>query len=284
MPAIVLWALALLISAGGLLVSVNSHRFARGVGREAHSLWATPRAPTPSAATPFTDLPAPVRRYLQLAGVEGRAPLQATRIRHHGTMTLAPDAQPLPIRGRQYLAADPPGFVWWGRVRLGPGLWIDARDKVIDGAAGMRVMVQSTKLLQDVTGSRLDQGALTRLLGELTWVPTTLADRRYVTWEPINDHSARARLRVNGREVAAVFHFGADGLPARFTTDRFRDIGGGLSRLTPFVGVTRDWRNVDGLRVPFEIEGSWILDGKPYTFARFHLDSVEFDRPAPFRS
>jgi hypothetical protein len=199
-------------------------------------------------------------------------------------MTMAPAAKPIPMRGRQYFAADPPGFVWWGRVRVAPGVWIDARDKVIDGQGGMKVVLESTKTLQDVTGPSLDQGALIRLLGELVWMPTALVDDRYVTWEAIDESRARARLRVNGREVMAVFHFGPDGLPSRFTADRHRDLGNGQSALTPFVGELRDWREVDGLHVPFAVEASWILDGRPFTFARFQVEAVEFDRPAPFKS
>jgi hypothetical protein len=284
MPAIIIWSIALLISLVGLVVSVNSQRFASAVATDARALWVTASSSPPPRAIDLLALPDPVRRYLRQAGVERRTALRSVRVRHQGSMTLAPGAKPVPVRGRQYFAADPPGFVWWGRVRVAPGVWIDARDKVIDGQGGMKVVLESTKTLQDVTGPTLDQGALTRLLGELVWMPTALVDDRYVTWEAIDESRARARLRVNGTQVMAVFHFGPDGLPLRFTADRYRDLGNGQSALTPFVGTLGDWREVDGLRVPFAVEASWILDGKPFTFARFQVDAVELDRPAPFRS
>jgi hypothetical protein len=284
MSAIVLWALAVLVSAVGLTAAINSHRFARRVGEEALALWTVRAGREPESGLGVQSLPAPVQRYLRLAGVEARQAVRSVRLRHGGTMTLSPDAKPVAIQGRQYLSADPPGFVWWGRVRLAPGAWIDARDKVIDGVAGMKVMVESTRTLQDITGPELDQGALVRLLGEMTWVPTAFVDRRYITWEAVDDSRARARLRVGGRQVTAVFEFGADGMPTRVTAERYRDLGGGKSALTPFVGTTADWRQVNGLRVPFRLEGSWILEGKPFTFARFEVDTIEFDRPDPFRS
>jgi hypothetical protein len=284
MPAIIIWALALLISAVGLVVTVNSHRFASSVTDDARVLWAVAPAREPLQRTPAASLPAPVRRYLREAGVEGHAAIRSARLRHGGTMTPAPDVKPMPIRGRQYFTADPPGFVWWGRARLAPGAWIDARDKVIAGTGGMKVVLESTKLLHDVTGPELDQSALARMLAEIVWLPTTFLDPRYVTWEPVDDSRARARLRVNGREVEAMFEFGTDGMPTRVTAHRYRALGGGKSALTPFFGVMRDWRDVEGVRVPFEIEAGWVIDGKPFTFARFLLDSLEFDRPGPFRS
>lgn len=284
MSAIVLWAVALIVSAVGLTITINSHRFARSVGEEARMLWAATPAREPEGGITGQSLPVPVQRYLRLAGVDSHRPVQSARLRHSGTMTLSPGAKPVAIRGRQYLTADPPGFVWWGRVRVAPGAWIDARDKVIAGVASMKVMLESTKTLQDVSGPELDQGALVRALGEMTWVPTAFLDGRYITWEAMDDARALARLRVNGREVTAMFEFGADGMPARVTANRHRDLGGGRSALTPFVGTTGDWREVDGLRVPFRLEGSWIIEGKPFTFARFQVDSIEFDRPDPFRS
>jgi hypothetical protein len=284
MPAIIFWSLALLASALGLIVSVNSRRFERSVNAEARALWAAAPAETPPQRTSLESLPPPVSRYLRTAGAASHAAIRSARLRHGGTMTPAPDARPLAIRGRQYFAADPPGFVWWGRARLAPGAWIDARDKVIAGAAGMRIVMESTTTLQDATGPELDQGALVRMLAELIWLPTSFLDRRYVTWEPVDGSTARARLRSNGREVAATFEFGTDGLPARITADRYRDLGGGKSVLTPFFGVVRDWREVDGLLVPFDIEAGWIIDGRPFTFARFLVESLEFDRPDPFRS
>ena len=282
MAAIIVWSIALLISLAGLIVSINSQRFARAIATDARALWVTASTSPAPRAIDLRALPDPVRRYLQRAGVEQRSAIRSVRLRHDGSMTLSPGAKPIPVQGRQYFAADPPGFVWWGRVRVAPGIWIDARDEVIDGQGGMKVVFESTRTLQDVTGPTLDQGALTRLLGELAWMPTALLDDRYVTWEAVDDSRARARLRVNGREVVATFHFGPDGLPLRFTADRYRDLGNGQAALTPFVGTLNDWRSVDGLLVPFAVEASWILDGQPFTFARFQVQALEFDRPLPF--
>lgn len=280
MAAIALWACLLLVSLFGLLVSTNSYRFGREVEREARALQALPGAPGARRGE-LAALPAPVRRYLEVSGAASRTRVvRAVRLTQSGTMTLEPGREPVRLRARQTVTSDPPGFVWWGRVRLGPGLWIDARDKVSGGSAGMRVVLESTKTLQDAAGPELDRGALVRLLGELTWLPQTFLDPRYVSWEAVDDVSARARLRVGAREVSATFHFGADGLPERFTADRYRDLGDGRSELTPFVGVCRDYRDVDGLRVPHELTASWLLDGKPYTFAHLRVDALEFEPSA----
>jgi hypothetical protein len=176
----------------------------------------------------------------------------------------------------QYFTADPPGFVWWGRVRAAPGIWIDARDQAVNGEGHMLVRAESTVTLADVRGPELDQGALLRLLGEATWLPTLLRDPRFVTWTPVDAASARATLRVGAREVAATFHFGARGLPARFTAERHRLVGG-RSVLTPFTGVCADFREVDGVQVPFRMTALWHLETGPLPYARWEVERVELD-------
>jgi hypothetical protein len=81
---------------------------------------------------------------------------------------------------------------------------------------------------------------------------------------------------VSGREVSAEFHFGPDGMPERVTAMRYRDLGKGQAALTPFVGIFRGFREIDGLRVPFSLEGAWIVDGQPFTFARFEVERLEY--------
>ena len=117
----------------------------------------------------------------------------------------------------------------------------------------MRILLESTFALGDSSGAELDQGALLRLLGEMVWLPTSLADERYVSWSALDEGTAEARLRVDAREVSAVFEFGADGLPARVSADRYRDMGRGKAVLTRWSGEYRNYREVEGMLVPFEL-------------------------------
>lgn len=275
------WTAVAIAGVFGIVVGANNIRFARQVGAEARALWRVKGDSRPIAVPDLAGLPQPVRRYLTLALEHRRAPIARARVTHGGTFRPGV-AQPwLPIRGTQYFAADPPGFVWWGRVRVAPGVWIDARDEAIGGAGGMLVKAESSWTIADVHGPEVDQGALIRLLGEMVWFPTALADERYVSWQGIDDASAEATLRVAGRAVHAVFHFGADSLPERFTAERYRDEGNGRSELTPFTGHLRDYRLHDGVIVPFEIEAAWQLHGQTFSYARFTVEQVTFEPELP---
>jgi hypothetical protein len=280
-----LWAalgVAAAIAALGALVWAEGVLFRRRVASETTEMWAAAAEPRPIDRARLGALPIPVRRYLERAIGARQRPVRTVRLGHGGTFRTKLDGAWAPIRGEQYFAADPPGFVWWGRVRMAPGLWIEARDRSVGGVGSMLVKAASTVTLADARGPELDQGALLRLLGEMLWFPTALLDARYVTWTALDDRRALAALRVGGREAAAVFEFGEDGLPAAFQAERYRDLGNGRSVLTPFRGESADYREVDGMLVPHRMTAAWEVDGRPIPYARFLVERLEYDAVAPF--
>lgn len=267
---------ALAVGGIGLVLAVQRKRFERRVAREAGRLWTAERG-GPEQRTALEALPAPVRRYAEACGAARHAPVRAVRLRHGGTFRPGFDKPWLPIRGEQYFASDPPGFVWRGRVRAAAGVWIDARDRSLEGEGNMRVMLASSFRLADVRGREMDEASLQRLLAEMVWFPTALLDARYVRWTPVDDTRARATLRVRGREGTAMFHFDANGMPTRITADRHRDVDG-KPVLTPWAGECSGYREHDGLRVPFRLEGSWYVNGRVEPYARFTVEELELDR------
>lgn len=277
------WAVVLAVTAAALLVTVQRERFRRGVARDARRLWSLPPGAAKGAERPAVDaLPAPVRRYLEVSGALRRSAVRAVRLRHGGTFRMASGGRWAPIRGEQYFGAHPPGFVWWGRVRVAPGLWVEARDRSVAGEGQMLVRLAGTWTLADVRGPDLDQGALLRCLAELVWLPTAFLDPRHVSWTAVDDASARASLRVGGREVEALFRFGPDGLPAALEARRHAAEPDGRTVLRPWSGTYAGYREIDGLRVPLRVEVSWTVDGRVEPYARWELEGVEYDRAEPF--
>jgi hypothetical protein len=281
----VLWTIlgvaVLAVAALVALVAVQRARFGRAVAAEARRLWSASAVPAP-ARPPIESLPAPVRRYLEVSGAARRVPVRAVRLRHGGTFRIEPRRPWAAIEGVQYFGAEPPGFVWWGRISLAPGLAVEARDRSIEGEGQMLIRAAGTITLGDVRGPEMDEGALLRLLAELVWLPTALLDARHVRWAPVDDGSARATLRVGGREVEALFRFGPDGLPTGLEARRWKGDAAGRFRLVPRTGTYADYRTVDGLRLPFRCEVSWVEEGRPEPYARWVFERVELDEAEPY--
>ena len=257
---LVVFSVLLLVAGFGIVINVNRLRFDRRVAQEMRALVAQPPSSEPIRAP--VELPPPVARYRDLA-IGARAPVNTLRVQHGGTFRMKPGAKAMPIHGTQLFTADPPGFVWTGRVRMAPGVWIDVRDMTAAGEGSMRVLLDDTFPLADARGPHIDQGSALRLLAEMVWYPTSLFDARTVTWSAIDATHARATLRAGNGAVSGVFEFGPDGLPQRMSAERFMDEG----ERQPWSGVYRDWRTVAGMRVPFEAEVSWQLASGPYSYA-----------------
>jgi hypothetical protein len=270
--------------AGALLVllvlaAINARRFRRDIARQVQQLFErSPQQPS-SAQPPQTlqSLPPPVRAYLELALVQGSPAPRSVRFRHGGRFKPSLTGPWYDIRGEQYDGAAPPGFVWWGRMRIAPGLWIDARDRCLGGSGGMLVCLASTLRLFDRTGPALDQGAMLRLLSDLVLLPSVLLDARYVTWSPVDERQARATLTVGQTSVAGVFEFDDRGLPRRFSAERYRDTGHGDAVLSLWSGEYADYRRVHGWLVPHHFIGYWHEGHQRLPYADFVIEAPEYD-------
>jgi hypothetical protein len=80
--------------------------------------------------------------------------------------------------------------------------------------------------------------------------------------------------------VAGTFEFGEGGLPSRIVADRYRDVGGGRSVLTPWSGRCADYRAVDGLLVPHAMTASWHVQGEWVPIIRFRVERLVYDAAA----
>ncbi len=271
---IVFWLLIAATGTAGTIASTSSWRFQRMVAREVRAQRAGLGESVPIDRRGPDALPPPVRRYLDAALGDRRLAVRTADLRQRGTFRTSLDGSWVPIAAEQHFTADPPSFIWWGRISMAPGVWVDARDRSVGGIGNMLVKAESTVTLADARGRDLDQGALLRLLGELFWIPTVFLDRRYVGWTAIDDGAAAATLTVGGLSVTGRFDFDDRDLPYRFTADRYRDLGGGRSALTPFVGRSADFRRVDGLLLPHSVVAAWVVDGREIEYARFGVTEV----------
>jgi hypothetical protein len=146
----------------------------------------------------------------------------------------------------------------------------------------MLVKLCSTLTLADTSSKEVDQSASLRWLREVVWLPYGFVGDR-IRWEPIDAHSARVSLLHDDFTAAAVAEIDEGGKPVRVVGDRFRDIGGRKTVLTPWVGRCSDYRDFSGLRVPSHIEGSWILEGGEFNYICFQITAIEYNVTERFR-
>jgi hypothetical protein len=136
--------------------------------------------------------------------------------------------------------------------------------------------------LVDAAGTpELAASALARWLGEAAWLPGALLPGAGVTWEAVDDSTARATVHDGAVRVRADFHFAPTGEMTRMTALRHRDVNG-RGVLTPFEGRYGAYVRLGGVLVPGESEVAWLLpEGRfPYWRGR-PVEVVLTSDPAP---
>jgi hypothetical protein len=127
----------------------------------------------------------------------------------------------------------------------------------------------------------LARGELMRWLAEAVWYPTALLPGAGVTWRPVDDHRAEARVVDGALQARLRFTFGGDGLVASVRADSRPRRVAGRSELTPWEGRFRDYAWRDGVRIPLEGEVAWLGPGGEEPYWRGRLTAIEPDDSLP---
>lgn len=262
-------------------VAVQRSRFASQVEDEVQALFGQMADTKPHVVSSedIAALPEPVQRWLVHAGAVDRLRPRSVRLKQEGEFRLRPKQGWMPFTAEQYFTIDPPGFVWTVSLRMFPGITVTGRDRYADGEASIHMRALSLVPVADSRGGDLNQGALLRYLGEIVWFPTAALEP-YIRWEEVDEHSARATISVGGVTAPATFEFGPDGQPLRVTAMRANDATG---RLEPWTAITSREDIFQGSTLPSEGEVTWNYEDGDFTYIRWRVTEIEYDRPMLFR-
>ena len=216
----------------------------------------------------LAGLPAPVQRYFRHVLPDGHAYLRGLRLRHGGQFKTDLKKDWVPIRGEQYITADPPGFIWQGTTRQ-----FTARDEYVAGRGGLTVRLLGAVPIVRGHGPHFDQGELLRWLAEAAWLPTALLPSQHLAWTAIDDHSAHLTLTNAGQTVACLIRFNErDEMAACEALRYFSD-----TEVRPWDGRFSQYRRQRGVLVPFAGEASWTVDGQRQPYAQFVVQELDYE-------
>jgi hypothetical protein len=201
-----------------------------------------------------TGLPAPVRRYFQVALGDQSPRIESLVVygRARANFGLW-----LPLR---YRLVHRPGYdferymevTWFGLPVL------KAIDRYVDGV-GMTGPVGRA-----ATGPAIDQGANMILWAEAPLMPSLWITDRRIRWEAVDDTTARLRFPFGDGEDELMVHFDPEnGLVARMTALRYRDeVSGKIPWHVDFLS----WQTVNGVKLPARIAVTWEDQGEPWSY------------------
>lgn len=223
-------------------------------------------------------LPETVQNWLRASGAVGAPVMRTVRIKQEIKMKLKPDGRWMEATADQYDRTLEPGFLWHVKIKMIPGVHISGRDRFIEGRGHMLIKPMSLFKVVDGSGQAIDEGSMQRYLGELVWMPGA-ALSPYITWEAVDETTAKATMSYKGVTVSGRFHFDPEtGLVSSFRTLRFL-VDGDQKELRPWEIPVSDYKQYGDYLLPSRAVVTWQLPEGPYDWFHVEVTEVEANRP-----
>ena len=230
-------------------------------------------------AREIADLPAPVRRYFELALTEGQPIIRAADAAMTGTFNMSLDApQWKPFTSQQRVVTHRPGFVWNARIMLFAGFPVRVHDAYVAGTGILTPSILGLFSMGNVSGTgEPARGELMRWFAECAWYPTALLPSQGIEWVAVDATSAQATMTDGPIRLTMLFRFGDDGLISSIHADARGALVAGQIVMMPWEGRFSDYRRQDGMLIPFYAEVAWITPQGERPYFRGTIDRLAYE-------
>lgn len=234
-----------------------------------------PSSPGRYDSSMVEDLPEPAQRFFNFAISSGTALYTVAEIDMRGQFSLGSRLEPnyQPMQAHQILAA-PHGFVW--RLNL-PGIILVSGS---DSGRWTRFRILGFIPVARMRGdSGHTRSAYGRYVAEAVfWTPAALLPREGVTWEEVDEHTARVTIIRGELSQSVDVTVNAEGQPVTVSFMRWSNANPEkVYRLQPFGGTLSDFHVVQGFKLPFRIEaGNMFGTNEYFPFFKAEVEAIRF--------
>jgi hypothetical protein len=224
-----------------------------------------------------TGLPVPVQKWLRRSGVIGSDNIQSVYLKQEAFMKLKPEQKEwYKAKAEQYFLTQEPAFHWTVDVEMNPLIRFTGRDKFEKGKGGMLIKILALFPVVNVKeNEKINQGALQRYLAEIVWFPSA-ALSQYITWENMDQYSAKATITSNGTTGSGVFYFNENGDFIKFRTMRYRGADDN-AQLEEWIVEASKSEVMSGIRIPVDLKATWKLKDADWTWLKLKITDIQYN-------
>ncbi len=224
-------------------------------------------------------LPEPVKNWLLNSGVVGKPFISVGKVTQIAEMLMKPDQENwMTAKAIQYTTIESPAFIWTVDVKMNSLLNFQGRDKFDDGKGEMLIKMNSLINVVNERGKKLDEGTLQRYLGEMVWFPT-LALSPHITWEQVDENTAKATMTYKGTLGSGTFYFNSKGDVTKFSALRYKGNEAEAKRYQWEMNIT-DYKTFEGIKVPAKMTSNWKLENKDWTWLKMEVTNIKYNKNA----
>ena len=221
----------------------------------------------------LNNLPEPVQRYFRHILKEGQPYISYARIKHDGQFKTDLDKGWINITGEQYATTEKPGFIWKGTTSM-----FVARDMYISDKGRLIATLLSVYNVADGKGEKYNEGELLRWLGESVLYPTNFLPNDRLHWSPIDSTTAKLTFNYNGLSLFFKITFNEFGEITQMETKRYM----GEENLETWVIKATNYKELNNVLIPTAFDVLWRLDKGDFSYAKFNVTEVEYNKPEKF--
>ena len=226
----------------------------------------------------LTHLPAPVQRYLRVAGVVGKPRVSNFKVRIHGRIRSGPAAPWMPLRAEQHSFLHEPARLFYltGSMRRVP---VHGYHRYVGADANMTVKAAAAVPVVNLSGPQMHQGETVTVFNDMCLMaPATLIDPA-ITWEAVDERHARASYSNGGHTIRALLSFNDAGELTDFVSDdRYQASEDGKTlRQLRWSTPLGNYRQFQSARLASTGEGIWHDPAGKYAYIELEIDSIEYN-------
>lgn len=179
----------------------------------------------------------------------------------------------------QYFTLQPPAFNWDIKSEINSVLKVTGRDKFENGIGEMIIKIFSLIPVASAKNHpNVNQATLQRFLAEIVWFPTASLNN-YITWEYIDDLSAKATMEYKGSKGTGVFHFDKNGIFKKFVALRYKSYDDKVP--TKWTVTATKTEKLNEVTIPVECKVSWEIDKSSWTWLVLEITDVKYNIKMP---
>ena len=244
-------------------------------GREVKQLFAQSKSISDQTFhnTQLDSLPEPVKRYFNHILKDGQPYISYARIKHDGQFKTDLNKGWIDITGEQYATTEKPGFIWKGTTSM-----FVARDMYISDKGRLIATLFSVYNVADAQGNKYNEGELLRWLSESLLYPTNFLPNERLQWLPIDKNTAKLTFNYKEHSLFFKIRFNDIGEITEMETKRYM----GDKGLETWVIKATNYKELNNVLIPTAFDVLWRLHNDDFSYARFNITEVEYDKPEKF--
>lgn len=226
----------------------------------------------------ISTLPFPVQNWLSRIGVIGRETITNVYVKQTGQMKLKPGQKNwYNVEAEQHITIEQPAFLWKVKMSILPLLNVFGRDLFVNGEGSIKMNLAAIlPIVKQANNEKINESALQRFLLELPWYPT-MALHPNLVWESNSNNSATATLSYHGVTGSATYFFDDEGDLIKCSAFRYKDNDENAKRLE-CIGEVKKINSVDGIKIPVQMDVSWMLDSGKFTWYKITIQDLAYNR------